>query len=67
VDPVMKQRSTRDLIALLRETLEQLENDQKLALDDPTLVELKRHIVRAMADLTIQASDAGRKCAMSRC
>jgi hypothetical protein len=52
----VNQRSIRDLVELLRETLQQVEQDQELRPDDPILMELKRHIVRAIADLHIAKS-----------
>ena len=47
----MRESFTRDLIEVLLSTLEQVERNQDLTADDPTLIELKRHIVRAIADL----------------
>jgi hypothetical protein len=44
---------TPDLIELLRRTLEQLEKSQHLPPDDPKLIELKRAIVSAIAELRI--------------
>lgn len=45
-----------DLIALIRETLEQLEIEG-IASDDPTLLELKRYLVLIIAELQILRSD----------
>jgi hypothetical protein len=49
----VRQPQTPDLISLLRETLEQLERAQEVLPDDAALVELKRSIVSAIAELRI--------------
>jgi hypothetical protein len=46
-------RFVPDLIELLQETLERLESTQDLKPDDPTMLELKSSIVRAIAELSI--------------
>jgi hypothetical protein len=47
----MREHQSPDLIAFLKETMEQLERYQDFTPDDLILLELKRHIVRAVADL----------------
>jgi len=42
-----------DLVHILRETLKHLEQTDDLSPNDPTLIELKRHIVRVLAELKI--------------
>ena len=49
----MRQLRTPDLTDLLRQTLDQLEKTQDLLRDDPALVELKRSLVTAIAELKI--------------
>lgn len=55
---VVHQSHTPDLIDLLRQTLKQLEETQDLLPDDPTLVELKRSLVSAIAELRVARSRA---------
>ena len=52
---IMVRPGSRDLIAILRETLNRLE--QSAAADDPSLAELKRRIVRAIAELEVAKSE----------
>ena len=52
---IMVRPGSRDLIAILRETLNRLQ--QSAAADDPSLAELKRRIVRAIAELEVAKSE----------
>ena len=54
------QPQTPDLIDLLRQTLEQLERTEDLHPDDPTLIELKRSLVTAIAELKIAKNGRSR-------
>jgi hypothetical protein len=42
-----------DLVELLQKTLKQVEEVEKLSPDDPALLQLKRHILRAIAELKV--------------
>jgi hypothetical protein len=42
-----------DLVELLQKTLKQVEEVEKLRPDDPALLQLKHHILRAIADLKV--------------
>jgi hypothetical protein len=42
-----------DLIELLQKTLRRVEEVEKLKPDDPALLRLKRHILRAIANLKV--------------
>ena len=44
------------LIDLLRSTLRRLEASEGLRPDDPALIEIKSHILRAIAELELQRS-----------
>ena len=50
--------SSPTLIQLLRSTLRRLEENSGLDSNDPKLVEFKNSILRAIAELEIQRSDA---------
>jgi hypothetical protein len=52
---IMVSAGSRDLIAVLRETLNRLEISTEA--NDPSLAELKRRIVRAIAELEIAKSE----------
>ena len=56
----MRPTRTLDLTDLLRQTLEHLEKTQDLPPDDPTLVELKRWLVTAIAELRIARNGKAR-------
>lgn len=47
---------TRSLTDLLQSTLERLEQTSEFRQDDPAVIELKRHIVRSIAELEIAKS-----------
>ncbi len=56
----MRERHTPDLIHLLRQTLERLQETQDLLPNDPALLELKRSIVSAIAELKIATNGKSR-------
>jgi len=49
--------SVPDLLTLLRETLVQVESIERLPNADPALGELKRQVVLAIAELSLQRID----------
>jgi len=49
-------RFTRSLADILRSTLQKLEQTPDFRQEDPAVIELKRHIVRAIAELEISKS-----------
>lgn len=51
----MSATSSRDLIAILRDTLHRLEESS--GTDSPALVELKRKIVRTIAELEVAKAE----------
>ncbi len=54
----MNMQSSPGLIAALQSTLKQLEQTQEMGPEDPALVELKRSIVRVMAELEVKKASA---------
>ena len=44
---------TRSLVEILRSTLQKVEDSSDLRQDDPAVIELKKHIVRAIAELEV--------------
>ena len=57
---IVRPSRTLDLTDLLRQTLEHLEKTHDLPPDDPTLVELKRWLVTAIAELRIARNGKSR-------
>ena len=58
----MNMQSSPGLITALQSTLRQLEQTEEMTPEDPALVELKRSIVRVMAELEVKKasmSEAG--------
>lgn len=53
----MSHRYTRSVADLLQSTLQRLERNPEFRQDDPALIELKRQIVRAIAELEIAKSE----------
>jgi hypothetical protein len=49
-------RSRQRLIRILHRTLKQVELDPKLVPNDPAVTELKRSLLRRIADLEVKAS-----------
>jgi hypothetical protein len=49
----MERRSTGGIVDILRNTLQRLEETKDFRQDDSAVMELKRHIVRSIAELEV--------------
>jgi hypothetical protein len=47
----MEHTSTRNIVNILRNTLRRLQDGSDFRRDDPAVIHLKRHLVRAIAEL----------------